>query len=150
MGSRASISLAWMRRTCLVWAARATYRLPYFHARMRVEIAGEEIRYQSERLHRPHPANFRGTYGPARPVQFRTRGTLEHWLSERYCLYTVAGGRVYRGEIHHEPWPLQDAYAQIEENSMATVAGIELPPAAPLLHFAKQLRVLIWPIRRVR
>jgi len=82
-------------------------------------------------------------------VQFRTRGTLEHWLSERYCLYTVADDRVYRGDIHHEPWPLQDAAAHIEENSMASVTGIELPPVAPLLHFARELRVLIWPIRRV-
>ena len=132
-----------------VWAARATYRLPYFHARMNLQESGGEIRYQSDRLHRPWPANFRGTYRPVGPVQFRTRGTLEHWLSERYCLYTVAGDRVYRGEIHHEPWPLQDAAARIEENSMASVAGIELPPTTPLLHFAKQLRVLIWPIRRV-
>ena len=133
-----------------VWAARATYRLPYFYARMSLEESGEEIRYRSERVHLPRPANFRGRYWPVGPVHLRPRGTLEHWLSERYCLYTVAGDRVYRGEIHHEPWPLQDAEARIEENSMASVAGIELPPTAPVLHFAKQLRVLIWPIQSVR
>lgn len=133
-----------------VWAARATYRLPYFHARMSSEALGEEIHYASERVHRPRPANFRGSYKPVGPIQLRQPGTLEHWLSERYCLYTVAGDRVYRGEIHHEPWPLQDAGALIEENSMASVAGIDLPQTAPLLHFAKQLRVLIWPIRRIR
>ena len=133
-----------------VWAARATYRLPYFYAKMSLNESDGKILYRSERRHRPRPANFRGTYKPVEPVRLRIRGTLEHWLSERYCLYTVANNRVYRGEIHHEPWPLQDAEARIEENSMASVAGIELPPSAPLLHFAKQLRVLIWPIRRVR
>ena len=133
-----------------VWAARATYRLPYFYARMNLENSRGEIRYQSERLHPPQPAIFRGSYSPIAPVQFRQAGTLEHWLSERYCLYTVAENRVYRGEIHHEPWPLQDAKARIEENSMASVAGITLPQMDPLLHFAKQLRVLIWPIRRIR
>ena len=132
-----------------VWAARATYRLPYFYARMNSETLGEGIRYSSERIHRPRPANFRGTYGPVSSVEPRQPGTLEYWLSERYCLYTVADEKVYRGEIHHEPWPLQDAEARIEENSLASAAGIELPPTAPLLHFAKQLRVLIWPIRRV-
>lgn len=132
-----------------VWAARATYRLPYFYARMNSETFGEGIRYSSERIHRPRPANFRGTYEPVSSVEPRQPGTLEYWLSERYCLYTVADEKVYRGEIHHEPWPLQDAEARIEENSLASAAGIELPPTAPLLHFAKQLRVLIWPIRRV-
>lgn len=133
-----------------VWAARATYRLPYFYASMSSENLGEGIRYLSERIHRPRPANFRGTYKPVNPVELRQPGTLEHWLSERYCLYTVSGERVYRGEIHHQPWPLQDADALIEENTVASAAGIELPHTKPLLHFARQLRVLIWPIRRIR
>lgn len=135
-----------------VWAARATYHLPYLHARMRCEKrspTGSEIYYQSERVHLPRPAIFRGRYSPVGPVEWRRHGTLEHWLTERYCLYTVAEGRVYCGEIHHEPWPLQDAEARIEENSMASVAGIDLPPTAPLLHFARKLRVLIWPIERI-
>ena len=135
-----------------VWAARATYRLPYFYARVSCKQASanaDEIVYESERLHRPRPAVFRGRYVPIGPVQLRRSGTLEHWLSERYCLYTVDRGKVYRGEIHHQPWPLQNAEAHIDENSVASAAGIELPQAAPLLHFAKELRVLIWPINRI-
>jgi uncharacterized protein YqjF (DUF2071 family) len=82
-------------------------------------------------------------------VNRRSSATLEHWLTERYCLYTTANGRVYRGEIHHEPWPLQDAEADIRVNSMAQAAGIRLPNTQPLLHFAKRLDVLIWPLRRI-
>ncbi len=78
-----------------------------------------------------------------------TPGTLEHWLTERYCLYTVAGNDVFRAEIHHPQWPLQDAEAEIMENTMASAAGIELPDVRPVLHFAKRLDVLIWPLRRV-
>ena len=73
---------------------------------------------------------------------------MEHWLTERYCLYTTHHGRVYRGEIHHQPWPLQQAAAEFETNTVAAAAGITLPAAAPLLHFARRLEVLIWPLRR--
>lgn len=129
-----------------VWAARQFYRLPYFHAEMHVEIKGERVGYLSRRSE--GEAEFRGSYRPMSEVQLRERGSLAHWLTERYCLYTVAHGQVYRGEIHHEPWPLQDAEAEIESNTMASAAKIELPATAPLLHFARCLEVLIWPLRR--
>jgi uncharacterized protein len=127
--------------------ARALYHLPYFHANMKAEIAGDEIVYRSVR--HEAAAEFRGRYGPVARVQPSRPGSLEHWLTERYCLYTVHKGGVYRGEIHHAPWPLQDAAAEIATNSMARAAHIILPDAKPLLHFAKQLDVLIWPLRQV-
>jgi uncharacterized protein len=128
-----------------VWTARRLYRLPYFYAHMKAEQEGEDIVYRSVR--HDGKAEFRGRYGPTAPVQLRSWGTVEHWLTERYCLYTVQGGRVYRGEIHHQPWPLQDARAEVEINSMATVVGLALPETQPLLHFARRLDVLIWPLR---
>lgn len=131
-----------------VWAARAAYRLPYFHARMSAEPDGDGIRYDSRR-HRMR-AEFRGRYRPVSDVRLREKGSVEHWLSERYCLYTVHAGRVFRAEIHHRPWPLQDAEAEIETNGVAGAAGIILPRSAPLLHFARRLDVLIWPLQRIR
>jgi hypothetical protein len=78
----------------------------------------------------------------------RKPGTIEHWLTERYCLYTVHDQTVYQGDVHHVPWPLQNASAEIEVNSMARAAGISLPDTRPLLHFAKRLDVVVWPLRR--
>src|SRR5207302_8371726 len=89
-------------------------------------------------------------YRPTGPVQIREKGALEHWLTERYCLYTVIKDSVYRAEIHHQPWPLQDATAEFSTNTMASAAGIQLPAIQPLLHFAKRLEVLIWPLKRAR
>ena len=129
-----------------VWAARKFYHLPYFHAKMLTQADGEFINYESHRFR--SNAEFRGRYRPTGPVTIRAKGSLEHWLTERYCLYTEAGGRTYRGEIHHQPWPLQDAEAEIELNTVATAAGFLLPPVKPLLHFARKLEVLIWPLRR--
>jgi uncharacterized protein len=82
-------------------------------------------------------------------VELRRPGSLAHWLTERYCLYTVSDKHVYRAEIHHAPWPLQDAEAEIRVNTIAESAEITLPRTAPTLHFARYLEVLIWPLRRV-
>jgi len=131
----------------VVHAARAFYHLPYFFAEMSAEGAGEEIHYFSRR--RDGKAEFRGRYRPIGLVRLREPGTIEHWLSERYCLYTVHEGHVYRGEIHHQPWPLQDASAEITSNSMAEGAGLVLPHTQPLLHFARRLDVMIWPLRQI-
>lgn len=135
-----------------VATARRWFRLPYYRAWFSIERERDRIRYASRRTHRgAPPAEFSARYGPIGAVTFARPGTLDHWLTERYCLYAVdARGRLYRGEIHHAPWPLQPADAAIERNTMATAAGIELPPSAPLLHFARRLDVRIWPPRRLR
>jgi hypothetical protein len=129
-----------------VWAARVFYRLPYFHARMSAQVHNSSVVYESTRF-QGH-AEFRALYRPIAPVMLRERGSLANWLTERYCLYTVAKGMVYRAEIHHQQWPLQDAAAKIEVNTMAAASGISLPSAPPLLHFSRKLEVLIWPLRR--
>ena len=131
-----------------VRAARAWYRLPYFHARMTVDTHGDLVSYSSQRLQ--GAAEFRGSYEPVRGVELRSKGTIENWLTERYCLFTVHRGSVYVGEIHHVPWPLQDASAEIECNTMAAAAGMTLPASPPLLHFARRLDVVIWPLGRAR
>jgi uncharacterized protein len=133
-----------------VWAARAFYHLPYFHAAMTSHEHGENIQYASRRSSRRHriPAEFRGSYRPTGEVRVRGKGSIEHWLTERYCLYTVHRGQVYRGEIHHPPWPLQDAEADIQINTVAQADGVPLPPTTPLLHFSRCQEVLIWPLQR--
>ena len=130
-----------------VWAARKFYHLPYFRARMHTHPQGDKMVYSSHRLE--GEADFEGHYAPTSAEQFRQRGSLEHFLTERYCLFTVSDNVIYRGEIHHHPWPLQNATANILANSMAIAAGIRIPASPPLLHFAKRLDVLIWPLERV-
>ncbi|MBV9625086.1 MAG: DUF2071 domain-containing protein [Acidobacteria bacterium] len=127
------------------WAARATYHLPYFFARMRVEL-GDTVRYRSIR---EPGAQFRAEYRASAPVALRKPGSLEHWLTERYCLYTVTRGKVFRAEIHHRQWPLQDAEAEISENTLAHSAGIELAGAPSLLHYSKKLEVLVWRLKSI-
>jgi uncharacterized protein len=130
-----------------VWGARRFYHLPYFFAGMSVRAEQNNILYSSRR--QGGEAEFRATYAPIEPVKLCHRGSLEHWLTERYCLYSTHKGKVFRCEIHHQPWPLQCARADIAMNTMASAAGIMLPGIPPLLHFASRLEVLIWPLQTV-
>jgi uncharacterized protein YqjF (DUF2071 family) len=129
-----------------VWAARTFYHLPYFHARMSSQQNAGTIHYSSRRDR--GVAEFRGRFRPTAEVRLREKGSIEHWFTERYCLYTTHRDQVYRGEIHHTPWPLQNAEAELEINTVASAAEIPLPNIAPLLLFARRLDVLIWQLQR--
>ena len=132
-----------------VAAARTLFHLPYFSATMRVEQGNGEVSFHSQRDTRMQGvAEFAATYRPIGPVQPPKPGTLEYFLTERYCLYTVDSSfHAKRLDIHHWPWPLQAAEARITVNTMAEAAGIRLPSTAPLLHFAKRQDMVAWPLR---
>jgi len=138
-----------------VLGARIGVGLPYWLAKMwarRVPAdRGYEVRYGSARVadradfwacYRPQQDDERAVFSP-RPA------SLEHFLTERYCLYNVERGKVYRVNIHHVCWPLQRAEAEIARNTMAAANGISLPPNEPVLHFARELDVLCWAPERV-
>lgn len=129
-----------------VRVARSAFRLPYFDARMLSINKADEIFYESRRTHRHAPcADFRGCYQPIGNVFQAAAGSLEEWLTERYCLYAAnRRGRVFRGDIQHTRWPLQQAEIEIETNTMAEQLGFKLPQTKPLLHFAKRLDVVAW------
>jgi uncharacterized protein YqjF (DUF2071 family) len=127
-----------------VLGARATYKLPYFHAAMLIRSSGEEFHYSSSRLQEPRPADFHALYRPVSAPRVREKGSIEHFLTERYCLYAVHRGSVLRASIHHAPWRLQDAEAEFEINTVALASGIDLPQTKPLLHYSRVLEVLVW------
>lgn len=133
-----------------VAGARRTYRLPYFLARMSLGEEDGSARFRSRRTSSDGPAaELDCAYG-ATGDPFEPRpGSLDHWLTERYCLYTLAeGGTVQRAEIHHPPWPLQPATAVIRSNTMASASGLALA-GEPVLHLAERQDVLLWTIEPV-
>ncbi|MCE9581766.1 MAG: DUF2071 domain-containing protein [Planctomycetes bacterium] len=130
----------------VVAIARAWYGLPYFRARM--EVVGEAggFSYASERRHPGAvPATLRARFGPAGPEFRALPGSLEHWLTERYCLYaTTRGGGICRADIHHAPWPLRPGRAVITANTMAAAAGFDLPPDPPHVLYARRIDAVAW------
>ena len=133
-----------------VWGARVFYRLPHWHAAITLKgRGGITIEYTSKRQHGPKPAEFRCSYGPS-SLSFNAHpGSLEHFLTERYCLYAANRRRLYRGEIHHLPWELQTATVELAENSMARTAGIALPAEPEVAYFSRELKVLFWAPERL-
>ncbi len=146
-----------------VYMARRVYSLPYYRADIAVNQRPDGIiEYACQRRplsNRNEAENsdktkghgtFRGQYQPISPVFHAEKNTLEYWLTERYCLYSSdQAGRLYRGNIHHSPWPLQQAQASIEINTMALASGVHLPDSSPILHYADHIDVMVWPLEKV-
>jgi uncharacterized protein YqjF (DUF2071 family) len=137
-----------------VMVAKTVFHLPYHWARMSIKVRGErEFTYQSERLLSAKPVRFRAHYrglGQVRAIDQSRPGTIEHFLTERYCLFTTnRRGQLLRGDIHHMPWPLEAAEAEIELNELPSTYGIEIPHTAPLLHYSRELVVYLWSLDKV-
>ena len=126
-----------------VLGARAGAGLPYFWAEMRANVSETDVEYLSLRRQGPKQAQLIARYRATGEIS-PNKGELERFVTERYCLYTVHGGKVHRIQIHHLPWPLQPAEAEFDVNSMAKANGLKLPAEKPMLQFAKFLEVYIY------
>jgi uncharacterized protein len=130
--------------TLAVHTARALLNLPYYSAAMTVVAEADRIRYDSQRDGGAE-AQLSATYRPVGAARQATQGSLEYFLTERYCLYNLhRSGAPYRLEIHHPPWPLQNAEAEFAWNTMAEAAGVPLKETTPLLHFSKRQDMVAW------
>lgn len=127
-----------------VTVARTMFDLPYYNATMQVDEEGGTVRYTSRRTG-SSAAELEASYRATGATFHAQPSTLEYFLTERYCLYTVDNeSRASRVDIHHPPWPLQPAAATFEVNTMADAIGIRLPSRSPVLHFAKRQDVVAW------
>jgi uncharacterized protein YqjF (DUF2071 family) len=138
-----------------VIGARSLFHLPYYWAQMSVKPRGErEFSYYSRRLLSGKPVRFAARYrglGPTFKLAQSRPGTIEYFLTERYCLFTSDSmGRLLRANIHHLPWPLEQAEAEIEYNDLPGAVGLRLPDTKPLLHYSRHLAVYVWPAELVR
>lgn len=134
-----------------VAAARFAYGLPYFNATMNLSVDAGNVVYNSQRTDsRIGPGEFSSRYRPIDDVYTAAPGSLDAWLTERYCLYTLFNKNLFRANIHHVPWPLQRAAGLIQRNTVTQAHGITLPDTEPLLHYTERLDVLVWALERVR
>jgi uncharacterized protein YqjF (DUF2071 family) len=133
-----------------VIAARRTYRLPYFRTDASCTERDGEFGFRSSRKSGDGPAaDLEVAYRPVGGTLPVREESLERWLTERYCLYTLDEDRaVHRGDIHHPPWPLRAAQAEIGANSMVAGFGLELQ-GEPVLHYSERQDVVLWTIAPV-
>jgi uncharacterized protein len=131
-----------------VLAARTFFFLPYYDAEIDLEQEGDTIDYSLERTDDP-PAEFAASWTIGETLRYSHPGSLEFFLTERYCLYSERDGSLYRARIHHPPWPLQKAALSSFDSTMIEALGLPTPEGEPLLHYAEEVNVDIWPLEEV-
>jgi uncharacterized protein YqjF (DUF2071 family) len=135
--------------------ARTVYGLPYHWAEMRLQQRSErEFSFYSRRRTTGRPVVFNARYrglGPTRQLAESRSGSLEYFLTERYCLFSRdRAGQPMRASVHHVPWPLEEAEAEIAQNDLAAAIGIQLPDQSPVLHYSRRLAVYVWQLQGLR
>lgn len=139
-----------------VAAGRAAYKLPYFDAEIDLVASAEanpEVTFRSTRTDvrgmRPAGAHlrYRGAEGPATPAAV---GTLEHFLVERYILYSQdEERRLHRARVHHAPYPIQKAELLGMEETLIWAAGIRRAEQPAHRHYAREVNVKVYPLEKV-
>lgn len=138
-----------------VAAARAAYKLPYFHSSIECTSSTDAIPrvdFTSQRTdpQGPAPANCRLSYQAMDGiVTHAPPGTIEHFLIERYILYTTdSDRRLHRARVHHQPYPIQRAELFDLDETLIWAAGIKRSEAIPLRHYAREVNVKVYPLER--
>jgi uncharacterized protein YqjF (DUF2071 family) len=130
-----------------VAGARMFYHLPYYQAD--ISMSGDaQIEYQMERGGAEATLDARSTIESGSPA-IANPGTLEFFLTERYCLYTEHSGSIYRCRINHEPWPLRPAKIEHLETDLFAVNGLPESTEAPHVIAGGPVHVEVWPIEAV-
>jgi uncharacterized protein len=110
-----------------VTAARLTFGLPYYFARMSLDDDGagnftyDTVREKSEARHHV-------TY---RVGEAMDKGPLEAFLVERYVLYVERKGRLQRAQVSHLPYPLRGAEVVEVQDGLMSAAGLPAPDGGP-------------------
>src|SRR5690606_32311415 len=133
-----------------VTVARTGWGLPYHRARMRLDVDGDAVAYESDRRWPgPKPARFSARYRAVGHVRRAAPGTLEHFLLERYVLFARRGDRLYSGRVHHEPYPYRDVELEAIDESMIAAAGLARMPGDPLAHYSPGVDVDIFALEAI-
>lgn len=141
-----------------VWAARTLFHLPYLRARMQLTQQGPALRAVAERTHAgASPASFAATWTPGAVLPRAQPGTLPHFLTERYHLYTAGptlpgrrpGPELWRGHLWHEPWQLRTATLTEWHSTLVESHGLPTPEGPPLLYAADPVDVWVRELRQV-
>src|SRR5262245_21157410 len=129
-----------------VAGARIGWGLPYFFSEMRLVRSGDQLEYELRRQSGKRPRFF-ARYALGDLLGASAPGTLEHFLAERYLLHVERRGRIYTGQVHHVPYPLQRAHLLEIEDDLVAAAGLPRPVGPPpLVHYASGVDVEVFDL----
>lgn len=138
-------------RLSAVLVARATYRIPYFWARMRIDRSGSRITYTSRRRWPgPRGASSVVEIEIGAPFASHELNELDHFLTARWMLYSAPLTGLRSARAFHQPWPLHRGEVLRCDDELVTAAGLPAPDGEPIVHHSPSVDVRIgWP-RKVR
>lgn len=113
-----------------VFLARAISGLPYYFSANKMnlqQLTGPFLAFDFE---------------PGEAITDRT--TADLWLTERYCLYYEHRSGIYRYDIHHLPWPLQQVQLSNLQMAYPLMANMPQPFVAERFHYSPGVRVAAW------
>ena len=142
----------------VVEAARRLYKLPYHAAEIEMKVSESEdpppvpkrhlVDFVSRRVAGYAP-DVDVRYSPGDFPRPAAVGTLEHFLAERYILYSSSADGLHRARVHHAPYPLQSGVVDHLREQRVAANGIARPDGDPLAHYAARVDVDIWPLEDV-
>ncbi|OMP68468.1 hypothetical protein BTO28_01850 [Domibacillus epiphyticus] len=135
----------------VVLGAKMGTSLPYKHAHMGIRVKDPVVHYKSRRKHPDSPKeSFHVSYKQSSSIYLPAEDSLEYWLLERYCLWTIKDSALFRGDIHHDRWRITKAEATFHDNTMASFLPRYYFKSKPILHFSGNKNVFIWPLKKTR
>lgn len=127
-----------------VVVARTTYRLPYFWSAMHITGTGDGIAYRCRRrLPGPRGATSEVAIGIGDRFGDSELSERDHFLTARWILFTVFGGRPMLARACHDPWPLHRAQVLRLDYGLISSAGLPAPEGEPLVHYSPGVDVAI-------
>ncbi len=134
-----------------VLGARWLWGLNYIHSRFNITKNDGTTDYTlTRRAHAEQHTHVRWHRGETLPQS--TPGSLEHFLTERYWLFSKRFGKIMGGRIEHEPWPLRTATVEHLDDTLIRSAGFECD-SEPLAMHSDSISVRGWnlvPMNRVQ
>ena len=134
--------------TCLF--APYAYGLPYRYALGNVKTMHNTYLWRRKRL--SDSAEIRGYCKPVGKCMTASKGSLEEFLFERYCLFTLINNKLCIGYVAHKPWVYQKGEAELKINSFTGVynLGIKNLLKPDLVHISDGLKVKSWSIETLK
>jgi hypothetical protein len=124
--------------------------LPYFNASIDLKQEAFGIDYRLRRAKRnSSEAAFDASWTMGDFQPYSHPGSLEFFLTERYCFYSAFKQKLYRSRVFHPPWPLQEARLRSYASTMIQSHELPAPNDAPLVHYSEAVKVDIWPLSEV-
>lgn len=127
-----------------VLGARIFQYLPYYYARISLEVVDGRVQFKSRRFHPgDRPARYEGQYWPTGEPFSALDDPFGDYLVERYRFYTQApDGTIRYTEVEHDSWTLYPAAAEVETNTLFSANGFVKPESEPVYYYSPGLDVV--------